>query len=101
MNNLSFNNNFIRKNVKLPVYEHRSKGLIAPQVKQYTKEQYEKNKISLYEYKEVSLLNPNSENSNTPKYAGYEIPPIGLVAPDETKRTYMGGVYEYPPYGQL
>lgn len=101
MNNVSLSKNFMNKNVKLPVYEHRSKGIIAPQVEQYTKEQYEKDKISLYEYKEVGLLNPNSENSNTPKYAGYEIPSIGLVAPDKTKKTYTGGVYEYPSYGQL
>ena len=101
MNNLSFNNNFINKNIKFPVYEHRSKGLIAPQVEQYTKEQYDKNQISLYEYKEASLLNPNSENSMTPKYAGYEIPSIGLIAPDKTNKKYNGGVYEYPSYGQL
>lgn len=101
MKNVGLSNNFMNKNVKLPVYAHRSKGLIAPQVEQYTKEQYDKNKISLYEYKEAGLLNPNNKNSNEPKYAGYELPPIGLIAPDKTNKNYNGGVYEYPSYGQL
>ena len=46
------------------------------------------------------LLNPNSEKSNSPKYVGYELPSIGLVAPDKIKVASYGGVYEYPVSGQ-
>lgn len=100
MKNVSSANSFINKSVKLPVFEHKAKGLINPQVKKYTKDEYNKNKIALYEYKEVKLLNPNSENSMAPKYAGYEIPSVGLVAPDRIKVASYGGIYEYPKEGQ-
>lgn len=100
MKNVSSANSFINKSVKLPVFEHKAKGLIDPQISKYTKSEYDKNRISLYEYKEVKLLNPNSEKSNSPKYAGYELPSIGLVAPDKIKVASYGGVYEYPVSGQ-
>ena len=100
MKNVSSANSFINKSVKLPVFEHKAKGLIDPQVKKYTKEEYDKNRISLYEYKEVKLLNPNSEKSDYPKYSGYEVPSVGLVAPAQIKVASYGGVYEYPVSGQ-
>ena len=123
MKNVSSANSFINKSVKLPVFEHKAKGLLDPQVKKYTKEEYDKNRISLYEYKEVKLLNPNSEKSDYPKYSGYEFPSVGLVtsnseksdypkysgyefpsvglvAPDEIKVASYGGFYEYPSIGQ-
>ena len=92
MKNVSSANSFINKSVKLPVFEHKAKGLIDPQVKKYTKEEYE--------YKEVKLLNPNSEKSDYPKYSGYEFPSVGLVAPAQIKVASYGGVYEYPVSGQ-
>lgn len=100
MKNVSSANSFINKSVKLPVFEHKAKGLIDPQVKKYTKEEYDKNRISLYEYKEVKLLNPNSEKSDYPKYSGYEFPSVGLVAPAQIKVASYGGFYEYPSIGQ-
>ena len=42
MKNVSSANSFINKSVKLPVFEHKAKGLIDPQVKKYTKEEYDK-----------------------------------------------------------
>ena len=101
MNNISSVGNFVNKSVKFPMYEHKAKGLIKPQISKYTKSEYDKNRISLYEYKEVKLLNPNSEKSNSPKYVGYEFSSIGLVAPNRIKVASYGGVYEYPRIGQL
>ncbi len=100
MNNISSINSFINKSAKFPIYEHKAKGLVEPQISKYTKSEYDKNKISLYEYKEVKLLNPNSEKSNSPKYAGYELPSNGLVAPNRIKVASYGGVYEHPVSGQ-
>ena len=53
MNNISSVGNFVNKSVKFPMYEHKAKGLIKPQISKYTKSEYDKNRISLYEYKEV------------------------------------------------
>lgn len=100
MNNISSVGNFVNNGVKFQLFEHKPKGLVEPQISKYTKSEYDKNRISLYEYKEVKLLNPNSEKSNSPKYAGYELPSIGLVAPDKIKVASYGGVYEYPVSGQ-
>ena len=75
-------------------------GLTKLSNKKYTKEEYDNNRISLYEYKEVKLLNPNSEKSDYPKYSGYEFPSVGLVSPGKINVASYGGVYEYPVSGQ-
>lgn len=101
MKNISSANKFVNTGVKFPMFEHKPKGLIKPQIEKYTKSEYDKNKISLYEYKEVKLLNPNGKKSNSPKYAGYEFSSVGLVTPNRIKVASYGGVYEYPRIGQL
>ena len=49
MNNISSVGNFVNNGVKFQLFEHKPKGLIKPQIEKYTKSEYDKNKISLYE----------------------------------------------------
>lgn len=100
MNNISSVGNFVNNGVKFQLFEHKPKGLIKPQISKYPKSEYDKNRISLYEYKEVKLLNPNSEKSNFLKYSGYEFPSVGLVSSNSEKSNfskYSG--YEFPSVG--
>ena len=64
----SYNQIFKKLN---PVYEHREKGLIKPQVKKYTKSDYKKNEVALYEYPSKNMVSPNSVISSNEKYQGY------------------------------
>ena len=91
---LSYNQIFKKLN---PDYEHREKGLIKPQVKKYTKSDYKKNEVGLYEYPSKNMVSPNSVISSNEKYLGYTYPPVGLMAPDKNKV----GFYEYPKAGLM